>query len=179
MMQFTAQSFNALFHTMHLSIFVSCLITAFSFVFSLCDAIFVWPNGPTCFCSVHPMDHSRNQNDFATTVSSALLCDSQIAQKFFIMSFNRYQREKKIVVGDFCLYLVPTEAVQPLGYLAPRWAQGKLFCASPSLIKKGSSLSLAWLVLPLLGIPKPRLSLCQFLWFFGSFFDDIFFFWRW
>lgn len=54
---------------------------------------------------------------------------------------------------------------------APRWAQGKLCSGvfpSPNQKKKskrGSSLSLAWLILPLLGIPKPNLSVCQFLWF--------------
>lgn len=94
MMQFTAQSCNALFHTIHLSIFVSCLITAFSFVFSLCDTIFIWPNGPTCFCSVHPMDHSRNQNNFATIVSSALLCDRQLRNSSWWASIGTKGKRK-------------------------------------------------------------------------------------
>lgn len=112
------------------------------------------------------MDHSRNQNYFATIISSALLCDSQTARKYFMLSFIGTKGKRKMhwVISVFAWY-PPREWSPLVTWLGMEQSPGKTLFWVCSPTKKCSSLFLPWLILPLLGIPKPRLSMCQFLWF--------------
>lgn len=95
-MQVTTQSCNILFYTMHLSMFVSCMIRAF---FSpQCDILSLIKCPHFLFLAVLSMDHSRNQNEFATALSSALLCDKSGGSEILHYKVQWREREKKNAV---------------------------------------------------------------------------------